>query len=485
MDLKRHYRYYIKATGMALIGVPLITSLVAVPGILIFNILAAISFSAAGGLSAAMYWLGYIKGAELPERLSQILMPVFIFFCYYMLLWIVIFGMSGYSFTGPLYGKLFLLSLPFFTTNFLMAFVGSWVLFPVIITALALSMLAAVLFTLRRLQKRIVYDRRLYVGVAIVVCILGIAAFQNHERRLRFLWPDWHTQRVGHEVDTWRYRPFAADNNLVKLPDPPTVTFTENFPRLDGATAAYPVFAAIAQALYVGLDECSVRDYVNVSRTDAAYYRLINDQADIFFGAQPSPPQLEAAREAGVEFTMTPVAREAFVFFVHRDNPVDNLSLEQIQDIYRRRITNWREVGGANERIIPFQRPENSGSQTIMLAMVMMDVPIAYPQMEERAGGMGDVIHQVAVYRNYSSAIGYSFRYFVTGMRPHDDIKLLSVDGVAPTLENIRNGTYPFIINVYAVTAGTINENAEKLIRWILSEQGQAFIELCGVVPIN
>ena len=114
----------------------------------------------------------------------------------------------------------------------------------------------------------------------------------------------------------------------------------------------------------------------------------------------------------------------------------------------------------------------------------MRDRPIARPFYEERMVFMGGIVVGVAQYRNYSSAIGYSFRYFVTGMHPHEDIKLLAVDGIAPTPENIRNNTYPFTINVYAVTAGTTNENTQELIDWILSEQGQAFIELCGIVPI-
>lgn len=131
---------------------------------------------------------------------------------------------------------------------------------------------------------------------------------------------------------------------------------------------------------------------------------------------------------------------------------------------------------------MPFQRPENSGSQTIMLATVMGDKPLPAPLREEYAAGMGGVINRVATYRNYSSAIGYSFRYFATGMNPNENIKLLAVNGIEPTVENIRNGTYPFTIDVYAVTAGSTNENTKKLIDWILSEQGQSFIEICGYV---
>jgi phosphate transport system substrate-binding protein len=131
---------------------------------------------------------------------------------------------------------------------------------------------------------------------------------------------------------------------------------------------------------------------------------------------------------------------------------------------------------------MPFQRPENSGSQTIMLARVMGDKSLPPPLREEYASMMGGVINRVAEYRNYSSAIGYSFRYFATGMKPNENIRLLAIGGIEPAVENIRNGSYPFTVDVYAVTAGSADDNTEKLIGWILSEQGQGFIESCGYV---
>jgi len=347
------------------------------------------------------------------------------------------------------------------------------------------------------------------VGVYILIIVVGIPSLftlnnrrQDRARERLLAQEDnvlrhdgnisnWHemqnSRRVEHEVDIDRYRPFSPDNSLVVMQETPTITFTEDFPRLDGATAAFPVFAAMAQALYLGLDEHTATEYVTVSQTDVAYLRLINGEIDIFFGAQPSRHQLEMARQAGVELIMTPVAREAFVFFVHRDNLVESLTIAQIQDIYQRNVTNWSLLGGRDERIIAFQRPENSGSQTIMLDLVMGNLPMADPVMQEQTNQMGGIIGYVAIneYRNISSGIGYSFRYFVTGMHPNDDINILAINDVAPTIENIQNGTYPFIINVYAVTAGSANENVSLLLDWILSDQGQRFIELCGIVPIQ
>lgn len=477
MNLKR---YYIITTLMLLIVAPLLITVVG-----FFMLLIGLRYAPfIIPVVLIVNWVLYIKSTNLPEKLSQILLPFFISFGYYMLVWVVIFGISGYDFTSGIFSLLFLLALPYSAANLLMGLAGNWTPFPVIIAALTFVTLAATLITCAICKKKMIFDKRVFIGIAVTLCLSGIAVYQNHARNIRFLGQDMWVMRVEDEVDMQRYRPFSRGNNLMLLPEPPNITFTENFPRLDGATAAYPVFAAIAQALYIGLDQNTVTEYVSVSRTDIAYRRLINGEIDIFFGAEPSREHREMAEAMGLEFNMIPVAREAFVFFVHRDNPVESLTVEQIRDIYQRRITNWRQVGGANERIMPFQRPENSGSQTIMLAAVMGERPMAQPLMEERFAGMGAVVTGVATYRNYSSAIGYSFRYFVTGMRPHEDIRLLAVNGIAPTIENIQNGSYPFIVNIYAITIGEISENTERLIEWILSEQGQAFIELCGVVPI-
>ncbi len=117
-----------------------------------------------------------------------------------------------------------------------------------------------------------------------------------------------------------------------------------------------------------------------------------------------------------------------------------------------------------------------------MLAKVMNGKTLPTPPWEEYSSGMGEIISQTAAYRNYTSAIGYSFRYFATGMKPNSNIKLLNINGIAPSNQNIREKKYPFTVDVYAVTAGSKNPNTNKLIQWILTEQGQQFMETCGYI---
>jgi phosphate transport system substrate-binding protein len=96
------------------------------------------------------------------------------------------------------------------------------------------------------------------------------------------------------------------------------------------------------------------------------------------------------------------------------------------------------------------------------------------------------IIEKVSDYHSSAGSIGFSFRYYVEGIIQNPDIKILSVDGVAPTVESIKNGSYPITTPLYAVTyAGNTNENVPVLLEWILSEEGQEIIERTGYAGVK
>ena len=283
------------------------------------------------------------------------------------------------------------------------------------------------------------------------------------------------------------YDPFREGTLTVSLDKPSTLTLIDNLPRLDGATALYPVYSAFVRAVYPADFEKSV---LACNATEDAYRRLIGGYTDIIFVAGPSEEQLQMAMDAGVELNLTPIGREAFVFFVNSQNPVNGLSINDIKKIYSGEITNWRKLDGKNSAIRAFQRTPNSGSQTALIG-IMGDTPIMTPPKEYVSTTMSLGIVDVGAarvssswYRNYYNAIGYSFLFFATEMVNNNKIKLLELNGVAPTRENIANRTYPYTNEFYAVTAGTKNPNVDRFIEWILSEQGQYLIDKTGYTPI-
>ena len=291
------------------------------------------------------------------------------------------------------------------------------------------------------------------------------------------------TINTAPNINVHEYLPFREDSKIVKI-DSQTLKLTDDLPVIDGAAAFFPVYSAFVNAVYPETTELydGVFEYNN---TPGGYQLLAEKGIDLFLGVYPSEEQKAYAEECDTPFVYTPVGTEAFVFFVHKDNPIDNLTTEQIKGIYSGEITNWKQVGGKNEEIAAFQRNEGSGSQS-MLQRFMGDTPIMEAPTEMVNTMMSGIIEQVSSYRSKSNSIGFSFRYYVEGIIQNPDIKVLSVDGVAPTAENIRNGSYPIVTPMYAVTyEENTNENVDLLLQWILSEEGQYIIEETGYVGVS
>jgi phosphate transport system substrate-binding protein len=292
---------------------------------------------------------------------------------------------------------------------------------------------------------------------------------------------------VYDEILIYDYRPFIEGSKAVKLPEMATLKFNNfNLPKLDGATALYPLYSAFVQAVYPKKDYYPYGKYedVRVSTTTRAYEALIDGSVDIIFCAKPSEEQIEMANEKGVNFHMTPIGKEAFVFFVNKRNPVSNLTTDQIINIYSGKILNWSELNGKKNKIRVYQRSKNSGSQTI-LESIMGNEKIIEPLTEDVFELMDGIVNQTANYRNYRNALGYSFLFYTTQMVRNNNIKLLSINSVFPSKESIKDGTYPYSDTFYAITINKENENSNKFIDWILSEQGQYLVEATGYVPIK
>ena len=320
------------------------------------------------------------------------------------------------------------------------------------------------------------------------ICVLAVGAYE-----LNMAYHNSFSRVNDQGVDLYLYKPFAQNTKVARLDQESSLKINDELPRLDGATALYPLYAAFAQAvypegdydIYAGNSEWpESRGEVVCSTTADAYTRLINGEADIIFVARPSVQQMLEAQKKGVELKLTPIGKEAFVFFVNSRNEVDNLSTTQIQDIYSGKINNWNELGGKNAKIRAFQRPENSGSQT-MLQKLMEGKNLMIPPKEDVVSGMGGIIEQTASYRNYKNAIGYSFLFFATEMIQNNEIKLLKVDGVKPDRDTISSEEYPLSSEFYAITAGSDNTNIDRFLEWILSPQGQYLVEKTGYTAVQ
>lgn len=284
-------------------------------------------------------------------------------------------------------------------------------------------------------------------------------------------------------IDVGSYLPHDPASDLPEIDT--SLHLTEDLPVLDGAAALVPVYAAVIHNVYP--EGCvtfeggafsddnfygenfapdSAMQYQNTVR---GYQAIVDGTTDILFCAAPSEAQKRYAREQGVELVYVPIGLEGFVFFVNANNPVENLTAEQIRKIYAGEYTNWSEVGGANRIINPVTRLEGSGSQTAFEAF-MGEYEIGRKSPLAITGG----------------SIGFSFRYYMDGIVGNDAVKMLSLNGIYPSAENIRNRSYPIVAQFYAIyRADNGNKNIPVLIDWLLSEEGQTLIEQCGYVRIQ
>lgn len=255
----------------------------------------------------------------------------------------------------------------------------------------------------------------------------------------------------------------------------------DNYPKIDGSTATLP----LAEAFKANFTKTDIKD-VNVihSKTHNAYVNLINGDTDLILVTYPSEDEKKLAQEKNVELEIVPIVKEAFVFFVNKSNAVNNLTLEQIQKIYTGQIKSWKDVGGENQRIIPFQRPENSGSQSGMLALVMKGQKMMDPTTETLAYTMADIVDVISDYDNGKNAIGYSYYYYANTMYSKDNMKFLAVDGIEPTYDNIKNGLYGIQTAYYAVIRKdeAKDSDARKLLEAMKSERGQEVAKEAGYV---
>lgn len=281
----------------------------------------------------------------------------------------------------------------------------------------------------------------------------------------------------------------TSKNDEEEISSEPLYTL-DNYPKVDASLATQPLTNAFIKN-FVGEDvDVSKLDYTN---THPGYVRLINDEVDLIVVTEPSKEELELAKQKGVELEVIPVVKEGFAFYVNSNNKVDYLTKDQIQGIYSGEITNWKEVGGEDMEIKPFQRPTNSGSQTGMLSLVMKDKKLMDPLKENLVSTMAQIINFVSSYENGKNSIGYSYYYYATTMYEGIDkeiasnIKLLGIDGVKPNAKTIQNGSYPYTTAYYIVINKADDENSpsRKLANLMLSKRGQQVAKNAGYVPVK
>lgn len=215
---------------------------------------------------------------------------------------------------------------------------------------------------------------------------------------------------------------------------------------------------------------------------------LVNGTVDLANASRSiKEEEIEAVRANGVEPVEFVVSLDAIAIIVHPSNPVDQLTLQQISDIYSGKIDNWQEVGGEDRPIVRLSRETNSGTHVYFLEEVLRlgeedddtlfsTDTLLLPSSE----GIG------AEVRQNPNALGYDGLGYVT-----EDMKTLAVARAEgepywlPTAETVNQQQYPIARELYMYTAGEPEGSVLAYLEWIMSDEAQAIVREMGFVPIN
>ncbi len=238
----------------------------------------------------------------------------------------------------------------------------------------------------------------------------------------------------------------------------------------------------------------SLNDYQSknlCSGTHGAYMNLIGGKSDVIIASRDiSRNEKVSAAELGVELETAPLAIDALVFIVNPENPVKNLTSDQVRKIYTGEITNWKEVGGVDHAITPYIRNADSGSQEKMETLVMDGLKMINgteeTYMYEIIGSQMASPYLQLEYDEYG--IGYTPFFYCTAMvRDLMRVDMLSIDGVAPSKESLRSNKYPFVSSIYAAVRKTEDHEsmAYKLYQFLFTKKGADMIDESGYIAFR
>jgi phosphate transport system substrate-binding protein len=215
---------------------------------------------------------------------------------------------------------------------------------------------------------------------------------------------------------------------------------------------------------------------------------LINGTVDIANASRKiKSEEIEEAQKNGIEPYEFTIARDAIAIIVNPENPVDQLTLQQISDIYSGKITNWQAVGGEDRPIVRLSRETNSGTHVYFLENVLrlgdkQNKTFFSPETLLLPSSEGIT----AEIRQNPNAIGYDGLGYVT-----DDVKtvgIAEVEGneyVLPSPATVNSGRYPIARDLYMYTAGEPAGAIAIYLEWILGDAAQKIVTELGFVPLT
>ncbi len=207
---------------------------------------------------------------------------------------------------------------------------------------------------------------------------------------------------------------------------------------------------------------------------------LINGTTDICQSSRPMKErEYKLAQDKGITPHEVAVALDGIAVFLNEKNPIAELTLTQLKGIYTGVITNWKEVGGADRRIILYGRENNSGTYAFFKEHVLNEED--YADQTQTLPGTAAVVNAVS---KDEWGIGYGGIAWAKGVKDCAVKKDDTSQAVLPTMETVSGGSYPISRELYWYFNGVPTGELKALVNWALSPEGQKVAEEVDYIPL-
>ena len=249
--------------------------------------------------------------------------------------------------------------------------------------------------------------------------------------------------------------------------------------RIKGSDTVLPVAQQTAERFMN--QHPDTRGTVTGGGTGVGISALLDNTTDIAMASRPIKfSEKMKIKSAGEDVAEIVVAYDALAVVAHPSNPVKQLTRQQLEDIFRGKITNWKQVGGDDRKIVVYSRETSSGTYEFFKESVLKNKNYMASSLSMPATGA--IIQSVS---QTKGAIGYVGLAYVS---PRVKTLSVSYDGkhyAAPTVENATNKTYPIVRPLYYYYNVKKKAEIDPLIQYILSPDGQDIIKKSGYIPVK
>ena len=249
--------------------------------------------------------------------------------------------------------------------------------------------------------------------------------------------------------------------------------------RIKGSDTVLPVAQQTAERFMNQHPDTRVT--VTGGGTGVGISALLDNTTDIAMASRPIKfSEKMKIKSAGEDVAEIVVAYDALAVVAHPSNPVKQLTRQQLDDIFRGKITNWKQVGGDDRKIVVYSRETSSGTYEFFKESVLKNKNYMASSLSMPATGA--IIQSVS---QTKGAIGYVGLAYVS---PRVKTLSVSYDGkhyAAPTVENATNKTYPIVRPLYYYYNVKKKAEIDPLVQYILSPDGQDIIKKSGYIPVK